>query len=309
MSNKKYYVLERRDMARPFKLALYNAGYRKTMDPEEADFLLYDLEQNVYRSILDYFALHRKPLFVYPHSANSWYFWDGFHKEYPVSCCFVFTREVRTAMIAYGYKSRIEPIGFSCGEVINWKGMREKTLLFAPMHTMGPVGQDYLRPPASFRLNREALEKVFELAPLFKKITIRYGKTFIASGMYDPQIRNVVFEQASLKVKDSLASINRHNMVISAGTLAYLAVARGKPTIFYGTHGQPPQEGEMTVRHYDKYKWMDYPVFLDNMSEDMIMKFAVQNDPNVERWKKANIGNTFSANRFISVVREYVKND
>ena len=304
---RKYYVLERRDMSRPFRKALLDANYRKTVDPDEASFLLYDLEQDHYRPILNEFAKTNRPIFVYPHSANSWYFWDGFHKEIPVSCNFVFTREIKNAMISYGYRSRIEPCGFSCGEVINWKPMREKTLLFAPMHTMGPAGQDFLRSPASFELNRKALERVFELAPLFKKVTIRYGKTFSASGMYDPQIPNVTFEQANLKTKDALASIGRHNIVISAGTLAHLAVARGKPTIFYGSQGQPPREDGMTVKHYSLYKWIDYPVQLDGMSDNMIMQFAVRQDPNVERWKKVNIGSTFNANRFLSIVREYVK--
>jgi len=294
-------------MARPFKKALLDAGYRKTTDPDEADFLLYDLEQEHYIPILKEFAERRKPIFVYPHSANSWYFWDGFHKEFPVTCNFVFTREIKNAMISYGYKSRIEQCGFSCGEVIGWRSMREKTLLFAPMHTMGSVSQDYLRCPASFELNRKALERVFELAPLFKKITIRYGRSFSASGMYDPQIPNVVFEEADLKIKDAMASINRHSVVISAGTLAYLAVARGKPTIFYNQRDQPPREDGMTVKNYKRYKWIDYPIQLFDMSNNMISNFVVKQNPDVERWKKANIGSTFSASRFLSIIRECVK--
>jgi hypothetical protein len=306
---KKYFIFERRDMSRAYRLALMNAGYRKTVDPEMADFLLYDLEQDTYKPIIEDFARKGKPIFVYPHSANSWYFWDGFHEEYPVKCNFVFTRDIKTAMFSYGYKSRLEPCGFPFAEVFSWKPMREKTLLFAPMHTMGLAGEDYLCPPASFELNRTTLERVFKLAPLFKRITVRYGKSFSASGMYDPGIPNVHFEKAVLKNGDARRAIKESGMVIAAGSLAYLAVAAGKPTIFFNQRGETPKEGSAEVRHYNKYRFIDYPAQLSDMSNNMVMEHAVRINQDVEKWKKANIGSTFSAVRFISVIKEYVKID
>ena len=305
-AGKCFYIFERRDSSSIYKNTLISAGYVNVSDPRHADFLLYDLEHEAYLPTIKSFADQKKPIFEYPHSANSWYFWDGFHKEFPVSCNFVFTDDIKSAMISYGYKSRAEPCGFSFSEVKQSTPTARKTLLYAPMHTMGMEGSDFLRPPASFELNRKTLDKVFQLAPLFERVTIRYGKTFEASGMYDPRLKNVHFEKAVLKSADCIQSIQRHDVVIAAGTLAYISVALGKPTILFNQKNEAPREMNMTVKSYEKYKhFLDYPIQISDMTDEQIMNFA--GNERVEQWKKSNIGEAFNASKFLGVIREYVK--
>lgn len=309
-TRKKYYIFERRDASSVYEKALRHAAYRKVDDPSRADFLLYDLEQEAYLPILREFQESGKPIFVYPHSANSWYFWDGFHKEFPVQCNFVFTEDIKNAMIAYGYKSRIEVCGFSFLAENPQCHARPKTLLYAPMHTMGREGRDFLRAPASFELNRSTLERVFELAPMFDSVTIRYGKSFEASGMYDPHISNVHFEKAVLKSGDAVCSIQKHSVVIAAGTFGYLSAAMGKPTIFYNQRNEAPREWYMTVKSYDQYRhFLDYPIQLSDMTNEKISSFEqdfYMTPRKIEKWKNSNIGNRFDACQFLRTIKEYV---
>lgn len=309
--SKKYYIFERRDASLRYKKALMYAGYKKTDDPRRADFLLYDLEQESYLPVINHFLESGKPIFVYPHSANSWYFWDGFHKERPVSCNFVFTEKIKNAMVSYGYKSRIEACGFPFSDVRSPAPMRKKTLLFAPMHTMGVEGEDFLQAPANFELNRKTLERAIQLSPLFDSVTVRYGKSFEASGMYDPHISNVYFEKAILRNRSGIRSIEQHGMVIAAGTLAYISVAMGKPTIFYNQWNETPREGNATVKSYEMYQqFLDYPIQLTDRSDMSVVCFGMRYscaDKLVRQWKDSNIGSAFDDDRFISVIREFVK--
>lgn len=308
---KRYYIFTRRDASLSYQEALSSAGYKKVDDPNRADFLLYDLEHKSYLPVLERFSVRGKPTFIYPHSANSWYFWDGFHKEHPVSCNFVFTEDIKNAMISYGYRSRIEACGFPFSDVRPpGQPMLEKTLLYAPMHTMGAEGVDFLRAPASFDLNRKTLDRVFQLASLFKSVTVRYGKSFEASGMYDPHLKNVHFEKAALSNRSGAQSIEQHGIVIAAGTLAYISVALGKPTIFFHQRNEAPREWNATVNSYEKYRhFLDYPIQLTDMSDSEVVRFGTdfkRFEKTIKQWMDANIGDAFSANQFISVVREYV---
>jgi hypothetical protein len=291
--------------------ALRSAGYKKASDPYRADFLLYDLEHEKYLPVLRHFSENRKPIFVYPHSANSWYFWDGFHREHPVSCNFVFTDEIKNAMIYYGYKSRIEACGFPFLAENPQITARPKTLLFAPMHTMGKEGSDFLRAPASFELNRKTLERVFQLAPLFDSVTVRYGKSFDACGMYDPHINNVHFEKAVLNGANAICSIQQHSTVIAAGTLGYISTAIGKPTIFFNQRDEAPREWNMVVKSYDNYRhFLDYPIQLGDMTDEQVSNFERDfhlYTKKIEQWRNSNIGSIFNARKFISVIREYLK--
>ena len=307
---KKFYMFERRDSSLIYRRTLESAGYIKVDDPRSADFLLYDLEQDCYLPTIRHFLEKKKPIFTYPHSANSWYFWDGIVKEYPVSCNFVLSGDIQAAMRSYGYKSRIEPCGFPFSDVTPHKPMPEQTLLYAPMHTMGSNGMDSLQPPASFELNRQTLDRVIQMAPFFSSVTIRYGKSFEASGMYDPHIKNIHFEKATLKSRDAVRSIQQHGTVIAAGTLAYISVALGKPTIFFNQKNEVPREGNAAVNSYGKYKhFLDYPIQLSDMSDKQVIHFS-QNyhslNEGVKQWSCSNIGGAFNADRFLSVIREYV---
>lgn len=307
---KRYYMFERRDSANLFINALNTAGYIRSGDPDSADFLLYDLEQEIYIPVIDDFYKKKKPIFVYPHSANSWYFWDGFHEEHPVSCNFVFTKEIKNAMIDYGYKSRIEPCGFSLSSVTSSSATRRNALLFAPMHTMGTKGKDFLRAPASFDLNRKTLDRVLGLAKLFTSVTVRYGKSFDACGMYDPKMSNVRFEEAVLKSANSIKSIQQHDIVIAAGTLAYISVAIGKPTIFFNQYNETPREWIYTAKSYEKYRHiLDYPVQLSQMTDRQVFEFMSNTGQwrrRLDQWKSANIGESFSRQKFLEVIKEFV---
>ena len=301
---KKFMILEHRDSANVYKDALLTNGYGITTDPERADFLLYDLERAPYKEILAKF-LNRKPMFIYPHSALSWYMWDGIHIPGPVNCNFVFSEKIKEGMKAYGYPYRIEACGFSGCKIEEWQPTSGKILLFTPIHTLGKKRKRLVR-PGDLQLNKRTLEHVIRNAGLFDKVIVRYGESFTACGLRDPKIKNIKFELSLLTISSSLKAINSADVIITCGTFGYLSVARGKPTIFFNQRDTAPSEFSWTVKTYDKYKWIDYPIQFQDMGGRDVIEFAKSKNDKVEEWKKMNIGGPFDANKFLSIIGEYV---
>jgi len=301
---KKFMILEHRDSARMYKNALLANGYGITADPERADFLLYDLERASYKETIDKF-LNRKPMFIYPHSALSWYMWDGIHIPNKVSCNFVFSEKIKEGMKTYGYPYRVEACGFTGCEIKEWQPTSGKVLLYTPIHSLGKKRMRLVR-SGDLHLNKRTLEHVIRNVSLFDKVIIRYGESFEACGLRDPKIRKIKFESSPLTVSSSLEAISRADIIITCGTFGYLSVAQGKPTIFFNQSGTAPSEFSWTVKTYDKYRWIDYPVQFKDMSGRDVIRFASRRDDRVEEWKKMNIGSPFDANKFLSIIKEYV---
>ena len=310
---KKFFALKNRDAADAYVKALLSAGYTNAGHMEEADFLLYDYERGSggKRAVIERF-LQTRPGFIYPHTPASSFIWDGPYSPLPVSCNFVAGEGQRKSMEAYGYPSRVEAVGFPRCEVVPFKPSAGRSVLFVPARTRkdgGYANVDYkTETPLVFRF---LLDHRHE----FDGIEMCYTSTLENVGIKqweDEAVQKGVVFHLTNPYKDEapfaamLERIEHADLVISCETVGYVAVARGKPAIFYNAF-TTPETLAGRAENYEKYrKYFQFPLSLEYM--DIQEVFAVMENQNlaVELWKQDNIGGNFMADKFLSIVKEYL---
>jgi hypothetical protein len=301
---KTFMALERLDSNKVFIDALLRAGFTKVSDPDRADCLFYEYCKGKHQFIYDKF-FGKKPTFIYPHTPYSWWIWDGLYEPVPACCNFVTTDAAKNAMAAYGYPYRVESIGFTRARVRKFSPTDGKTILFAPNHPTGAKGK--LIRDEDYIIAKQSFERIISMAPKFKQIIVRYGGSLLGSGIWDPKISNIILRKSDMTTPGTQKAIEAADIVIARGTLAYISVAMGKPTIGpYLPENAHPYSHKGDTKSFDKYRWIQYPVNLNDVTDDQIIEFAKYPNREVETWKEQNIGRNFNPEKFISIVREFV---
>jgi hypothetical protein len=110
----------------------------------------------------------------------------------------------------------------------------------------------------------------------------------------------------------STADIDAADLVIGHQTFAYLAVARGKPTLMMGEN-IPPRSGNSDsnyhyVKHWEAYKdLLMYPLdILKTRSVDKLIEKAVSSDAEIQRWREMFIGQPFDKKLFVEKLEAYL---
>jgi hypothetical protein len=332
---KRFYFRENKDSGNDYLSALLGAGYERIADqnskaPESgyeknchildrADFMVLDHDYT-YKPTPEwerYFtpeAMERRPVFIYPHVPYSWFIWDGIIEAKAVACNFVVSEGAKEAMQLFGYPRRVEVTGFPGMAVKAFSATQGTKLLFAPAH---PVHDGKYPQREGFTRIRDAAEKIIRNIDKFESVTVRYSNTLEACGLDAFKRvskrfqRKVIFEPVNVyttsKIRQSaLESIRRADLVISQSSFGYLAVAEGKPTVFYGYRNVIPFSREGYVKNYPLYKHIfQYPLVFESMPIQDILDARKENSA-VENWKRLNIGDNFCKEKFLSVIREYV---
>lgn len=302
-SMRKFLCTRNRDSADAYVTALLNAGFMETKNPTEADFWLYDYERDHYNKTLNLFK--DKPKFIYPHVPYGWWVWDGICAVDDVSCNFVVSEGAKQGMRLYGYPHPIEVCGFPRCELRPFQPTQGMKLLFAPSHTLGKSGK--YPTPECVDYHRAAMRHIIALKDHFESVTVRYAYDLTTSGFTEfAHESGITFTRAeALSVSDSLKAIEQADIIISCGTFGYLSLAIGKPTILYGNRTPASRAGK--VKHYASYKHLiDFPKPFESLTFDDVANVGLQPDPEVEQWKSLMLGQPFNAEKFISVVREFV---
>ncbi|HEY6021077.1 MAG TPA: hypothetical protein VIY48_14565, partial [Candidatus Paceibacterota bacterium] len=104
----------------------------------DADFLLHDAIHE--GPELDP-ALKSKKNFIFPHTPQSWFLWDGILEVKPTCCNFVYGEGAVRGMRAYGYPHRVEAVGFSRCDVHEFTPTSGTDLLIVPAHPV--IGGGY----------------------------------------------------------------------------------------------------------------------------------------------------------------------
>jgi len=305
---KKFFVFENKDAGRAFVDALEGAGYERVKKLDKADFILYDIESvGRRRQMRADFITNRGPAFIYPHTPNTCYIWDGIYEPLPVAVNFVAGEGAKKCMQAYGYPYRIETCGFPRCEVLPFQFSKPRNLLFVPARPRRDKGRQN-------DLDLKALYWVIEhYREYFDSVTIcRLEGQFKELDYMAVEINkmNVLTtnpKSTTSPAQDMIDRIDNADLVIAQHTPAALAVARGKPTIMYG-QGESLEnlQGHKAV-NYPKYKAIyDYPLDLFQMDIQEVLNFAFFGCRKVEQWKQAHIGGNFDADKFLSIVREYL---
>lgn len=301
---KSFYVFRNKDSADAYVNALLSAGYEPVKKMSQADFILYDTESvGRRRDMKSDFIAKRGPAFIYPHTPLTCYIWDGIYEPLPAAINFVAGDGTRKCMQAYGYPNRVEVCGFPRCEVLDFVPAKEKKLLFVPARPRRDHGKQA-------RADLDAFMFIHYHRDLWDSVTIcqiegQYPD--LKDGYLGWNIITTNPKASTSPAGDMIDRIDRADIVIAVTTPAALAVARGKPTIMYGHSDGLETLNGRPAKNYLKYKSIyDYPLDLINMDIEDVMGFAEHGDSQVERWKRAHIGGNFDAEKFVSLVREYV---
>lgn len=226
---------------------------------QPADVLLIDHDVTpYYKKIIDAYKAYGAKVYLYPHGATAHLAWDGVWEPYDKVDGFLAMSEGQAeTMRRYGYPKPVSVTGWHWCEQKQfqaWDRQERAKVLFAPIHALnnGFIHQDV----------KDLTALVFErLCALPIDLTVRYVGDLQACGV--EVVNDVVYKKG---YKDnSIADIDAADFVVSFGTFAYLAVARGKPCLMYrqeipyfdGHSADDVREAE----HWDYYEeFMKYPL-------------------------------------------------
>lgn len=303
---KRFSAILNKDAGAAYVQALQAAGHEFMTNDKEADFMLIDCEHagGPMKRIANF--LKTRPVFVYPHSPLAYFIWDGHYTILPVQCNFVIGEAAVRSMKAYGYPNRVEACGWTRCEIREFQSTRGTRLLFVPARTRG----DGQYTNSSYAENTpKALRFILDNLKSFEHVTICYVNDFVNEADYEGSgiefIKTTPNRSAS-PTADMLKHIEAADIVISCETVACLAVARGIPTVIYNAKAVPAT-GYVPAAKYELYRqYYQFPLVLEDMTIKDVLNVRYVPCSRVEKWKEWNIGGPFDAEKFISIVREYV---
>ncbi|OGO35673.1 MAG: hypothetical protein A2W35_05375 [Chloroflexi bacterium RBG_16_57_11] len=302
-------IFNRRGKADGLKQALMASGHNVVSNGEDADALLIDHDMNQYsfRNTIDKYYREGKPVFLYPHGAAPILSWDGVWEPYEaVTANLVTAPGQAEVMRRYGYSRPINIIGWYYCEQRPFQTLRTKqseqgmNILFGPIHPMKGGSWSY---PEDEAINRRTFERLLKVRGA--KITVRYIGDLAANGLWEAP--GVSYTQ--VKPTNDTADIDQADVVISNGTLAYLAIARGRPTIMLNqlSGGRDlVKDKVMQVANLDKYAdYMRYPFDVEDAADlSKVIEDAGQHEP--QEWKRLFIGQQLQPAKFCSLLGKLI---
>ena len=294
-----------------YTAALIGAGYKQnTYRYARVDFALFDLESG--GGGAGYFSpvteKHERgvPILLYPHAARPMVQYDGIVEVFP---------HVRVMIsIAEGHKQVMERFGFpvpvvACGWTLckqkPFEAVREaKRVLFGPIH---PNANGWLSEELQ-RVNRETYTRL-------RKWTKENGAELVIRHVHDLAKNGLNRIAGDVKTVRGLPNgctdeIDEADLVVGHQTFAYLAVARGKPTLMMAEDMTPTSgnsaEKLRRVAHWDAYRdLLRYPLDVLDPDLDGTIDKALRGGY-VDEWRELFIGTPFDAGKFVRTVEEAV---
>lgn len=301
----RFFVMRNKDAANAYVGALLSAGHIETRLLRFAHFLLYDVERPGKRFETYQCFLSEHPGFIYPHTPYSSYFtWDGIYQPLPVKCNFVVGPGAKRALQAIKYPYRVEVVGFGHCKVLPFRPNSGRRVLFfvpRPQHGMYTARELYA---GLVRVNDWLIDNRREFEHVTIAHTVDYWK---ALGL---KICNDFMYVSNNPRKDPSPSrwcvslIDNHDLVFGIATAAYLALARGKPTIMWGNDLHPRTIGHLAAQPELYMDYFRYPLDFGKMSMDDILTTTQIESDVVKKWKIDNIGKNFNQKKFLDIIAE-----
>ena len=225
------------------------------------------------------------PIILYPHGGPPDLDYDGLRKlTLPISLRLVHGEGHAEIARRYGCKHRVEVVGWSFCEMA---GLTAETpaaqsavsqLLFAPIHPWAD-GQGIL--PFHKSANVAAYH-VFLEHPAEHKTVRMYGADD-PNGITE-RVDGIEYTQTDLG--SAVDVVDAHDAVISFGTLAYTALARGKPVaMIFPYPGFTDDRGNFRTRHFEAYQeYCAYPASVGMAPLDELFSRDVTD------WKRLFVG-------------------
>ena len=240
--------------------------------------------------------------FIYPHAGRPSLV-SAFYQSWPhITAEFVSTKGHMEVMLRAGNINRLYAIGWSLCPLREFQ-TRERVynVLFAPIH---PRNSEIDR-----KINSAVLDKLYPLVKNGKiHLTVRYLSPFEGNGI--KRYEGVEYVEGS--AGPVWNQIDAADLVISHQTFAFIAVARGIPTLMMGEDIKPHVEyrngGFLEANDWEKYRdLIMYPldILYSDAPMDMMEK-AAKSDEAIRGWRNRMIGNRFDAGEFMEILGGYL---
>jgi len=217
--------------ARGLAAGLHKLGHELVnIDP---DVLLIDHTAHpYYSSIIDKHIAQGVKVLLYSHGAQSCIAWDGIWElDKRISGYLAMSAGEAQIMDAYGFPLPVHVVGWHwCEQKPFAPAPDNPSVLYAPIH---PLGNGHIRAEVKAE-NKRVYE---ELIKQGVRLTVRTIGNPEHSGV-DPA-PSVTVDVGRSDLQNAIDAIDAHDLIVSYGTFAYLAVARGKPAIMYGQELHP----------------------------------------------------------------------
>jgi len=243
-----------------------------------------------------------KLFFVYPHAARPSMINDHYPTWEGTTAQFVVNEHHAEVLRTYGYEKPLHSIGWHLCPLHEFRPKdRAQNVLFAPIHPRNA--------PQDKKVNLETFERLYGCV---KKnginLTIRHMGDLVDNGI--PKREDVKYVQG--KMDQSFREIDDADIVIGHQTVAWIAVARGVPTVMIResmpTHFRASNQGYEDVKSWDRVSHLfRYPLDILEESDTMgLLNRAIKSDDEIWDWRRRMIGDAFSPEVFVKIIEEYL---
>jgi hypothetical protein len=284
--------------------ALVDAGHYQADNMGGSSFLLIDIDVLARRRYINHYEITGEPVFLYPHTGRPVLQWDGMYEPHPhVTAIFTIAQGGADIPRKYGFTEKpIHPVGWTFCELKPFQPCEyPKKVLYAPIHVNG----NGFMTKRERLTNAEAFKKLLKVDDI--ELTVRYLHYLEWNGLWEAD--GVTYVQG--EPDQSTKEIDEADVVISHQNMGYLAVARGKPTLFMAEDNVPISGSSptnvMTVKMWEKYK-DDIMFPLDILKGDTreLLNEAGKDNNEVAKWREKFIGEPFDPALFVRTLESYL---
>jgi len=305
-----YYAHDHHGKGKPYIDALQPTFERidktDTIPYPKVDFVLADNDVRGRRSLLANLKhVGAKRFFIYPHAGRPNVVNDLRAVWNYTTAHFVPARGHAEVMQAYGYPKSIYTVGWSMCPLREFQPRpKARKVLYAPIHhRCAEIDKE---------LNRAVFNKLYALVEADHiDLTVRYlWKLEEGSGIKEIKHRRIEYHRGDLI--PAWEQIDAADVVIGHQTFAYIAVARGIPTVMMGedmpTHLCPVNRDPLFVPNWDLYAdLLAYPLDIMQAEDPMVMmEQAAQSDAEIAEWRERMIGQPFDKVKYLEIIKSYL---
>lgn len=304
-----YIIFNHQNKGKAFINALNVRGYRGSESAphlNQAHFVMTDSDILGRRPRLE--RMRRagvRYVFLFPHTARPNLVNDIYTEWEHTTAQFVVSQGHIEIMRRYGYSKPLHAVGWSLCPIRDFHPrLSYRNVLFAPIH---PRNTDLDK-----KVNRAAYDVLVRLASQGAIcLTVRHIRDLSESGLEYISHPNIFYYAGELD--QSYIQIDQSDVVVGHQTFAWMAVARGIPTLMMAEEDMPThihvRNGILkTARSWDKYKdLLCYPLDILAESDTIgLLERAVRDDAEIADWKRRMIGRPFDPGTFLSALESYI---
>jgi hypothetical protein len=288
--------------AAPFVKALIEHGHQLTHG--EADAYLLDLDTPYNKHLYESRLARGEKVFLYPHGAFTAWFYDGpFEPDERITAHFLTAKGIKEVYRRIGVNVPAYVVGWPWCKIEPFRACAEpRKVLFGPHHPLADgrlCDQDQQK-------NRRIFEDLLALPDI--ELTVRHVLSLERNGIY--HVDGVRFVEAH--PDNGTAEIDEADVVVTGHTMAYIAIARGTPTVMFDARDTPyahhNPDDAIWVADGTRYAELTrYPYDVSDGPIGGLIKEACASDDAIREWRDNFIGNDFDPSAFSILMNELIR--